>query len=220
MKTRQILLAAAILVAFSACKNKPGATKGAETTAPVQAVENKTTEAYTFHKYGIKSGIVTFETSMVGMKIKSVLYFDDYGAKEADEKYTGENVTSITVCDGKERYDLKPSQKTAFSGGTCGYGRGIAFRFAWDEVSKEDQAKGKRLANMNVAGKDCEAFSIDLGSSVTVYAGWKNICLYLKTSSKEVGDVVIQAVKIEENVEIPTGKFQVPDGYEIKKSAF
>jgi hypothetical protein len=220
MKTRQILLAAAILVAFSACKNKPGVTKGTETTAPVQTVENQTTEAYTFHKYGIKSGIVTFETSMVGMKIKSVLYFDDYGAKEADEKYTGENVQSISICDGKERYDLKPSQKIAYSGGTCGYGRGIAYRFAWDEVSKEDQeTKGKILANMAVAGKDCEAFSIDLGSSFTVYAGWKNICLYLKTTS-QVGDVVMQAVKIEENLDIPAGKFQVPDGYEIKKSAF
>jgi hypothetical protein len=219
MKTRQILLAAAILVAFSACKNKPGVTKGTETTAPVQTVENQATEAYTFHKYGIKSGIVTFETSMAGMKIKSVLYFDDYGAKEADEKYTGENVTSITVCDGKERYDLKPSQKTAYSGGTCGYGRGIAFRFAWDEVSKEDQAKGKKLANMNIAGKDCEAFSIDLGSSFTVYAGWQNINLYLKTTTSGM-DAIIQATKIEENVDIPASKFQVPDGYEIKKSAF
>jgi hypothetical protein len=219
MKTRQILLAAAILVAFSACKNKPGVTKGAETNAPVQTVENQTTEAYTFHKYGIKSGIVTFETSMVGMKIKSVLYFDDYGAKEADEKYSGENVKSISICDGKDRYDLIPSQKTAISEGTCGYGRGIEYRFAWDEVSKEDQAKGKKLANMNIAGKDCEAFSIDLGSSFTVYAGWQNINLYLKTTTSGM-DAIIQATKIEENVDIPESKFKVPEGYEIKKSAF
>jgi hypothetical protein len=219
MKTKLILLSAAILVTFSACKNKPGVTKGAETTAPVQTVENQTTEAYTFHKYGIKSGIVTFETSIVGMKIKSVLYFDDYGAKEADEKYSGENVKSITVCDGKERYDLIPSQKAAFSGGTCGGGRGIAYRFAWDEVSKEDQAKGEKLAKMNVAGKDCEAFSINLGSSLTVYAGWQNINLYLKTSTGGT-DVIMQATKVEENVDIPASKFKVPDGYEIKKSAF
>lgn len=219
MKTRQILLAAAILVAFTACKSKPGVTKGAETTAPVQTVENKTTEANTFHKYGIKSGIVTFETSMVGMKIKSVLYFDDYGAKEADEKYVGEDVKSITICDGKEEYSLNLSQKTAIPGGTCGSGRGIAFRFAWDEVSKEDQAKGKKLANMNVAGKDCEAFSIDLGTSVTVYAGWQSICLYLKTSTGGT-DAVIQATKVEENVDIPASKFQVPSDYQIKKSGF
>jgi hypothetical protein len=218
MKTKQILLAAIILVAFASCKNRPGATTGSETTTPVQTIDNQPTETYTFHKYGIKSGVVTFETNMVGMKIKSILYFDDYGNKEADEKYDGENVKSITICDGKERFDVHPSQKAAFSGGTCS--GGIAYRFAWDEIAKEDQGtKAKKGSNMTIAGKDCESFSYDLGSSTAVYAGWQNICLYLKTSS-QVGDVVMQAVKIEENVDIPASKFKVPEGYEIKKSLF
>jgi hypothetical protein len=33
----------------------------------VQSAENLNTESNTFHKYGIKSGIVTFETDMAGM---------------------------------------------------------------------------------------------------------------------------------------------------------
>jgi hypothetical protein len=216
MKTKQILTAITILLVVFSCKNRQSANIGAETTAPVQTAENKVSETNTFHKYGIKSGIVTFETDMMGMKIKSVLYFDDYGIKEADEKYNGDNIASISICDGKERYNIFPSKKIAYSEGSC-Y-RGVAYRFAWDEVSKEDQlSKGKKLPNINIAGKDCESFSIDLGTSLSVYTGWQNICLSLKTSSGGT-NVIMQATKIEENAEIPATKFKVPEGYEIKKA--
>jgi hypothetical protein len=218
MKAKLILSVIAIGLVIISCKNKSGANTGTVTTTPVQSAEVQTTEASAFHKYGIKSGIVTFETDMISMKIKSVLYFDDYGTKEADEKYVGEDIKSVSVCDGKERYEIYPAKKTAISGGSCS--RGIAYRFAWDDISKEDQGtKAKMLSNMNVAGKDCEAYSYDLGSSIAVYAGWKNINLYLKTTS-QIGDVIMQAVKIEENVEIPAYKFLVPSGYEIQKSMF
>jgi hypothetical protein len=216
MKTKLLLPVIAILLVIFSCKSKPGANTGAESTPGVQGNENQATETYAFHKYGVKSGIVTFEIDMMGMKQKQVLYFDDYGLKEAEESYQGEEVKLINICDGKEMYSVHPDQKTAYSNGTCG--RGVAYRFAWDEIAKEDQnTKAKKLNNITVAGKDCESYSYDLGSSVAVYAGWQNINLYLKTSTN-AGDVVQQAIKIEENVDIPASKFQVPSDYEIKKS--
>jgi hypothetical protein len=155
---------------------------------------------------------------MMGDKHKLILYFDDFGAKEAEEKFEGENVKEISLCDGKDMYNIIPEEKTAFTSGSC-Y-RGIAYRFAWDEISKEDQnTKAKKLSNMMVAGKDCESFSYDMGTTSTVYAGWQNICLYQKTKS-QYGDVVRQAIKVEENVTIPADKFQVPSGFEIKKAGF
>jgi hypothetical protein len=213
MKTKALLLAMTIVLVIFSCKNKPGTKAGSESTEQVQAPEI-VTETPSFHKYGIKSGIVTFETTMMGMKIKSVLYFDDFGIKEVDEKYKGETVESITICNGKERFTVMPQQKTTFTSGSCS--RGTAYRFAWDEISKEDQGtKAKKLANMTIAGKDCESYSYDTGSSVTVYAGWQNICLYLKTTSAGT-DVIMQATKIEENAEIPADKFQVPPDFAIK----
>ena len=207
MKTRLFLLAITIVLVIFSCKSKPGVNTGDE---------NQVTETYSFHKYGIKSGIVTYEIDMMDMKKKQILYFDDYGIKEAEENYEGEEVKVINLCDGKEMYSLHPSQKTAYSNGSCS--RGIAYRFAWDEISKEDQnTKAKKTSNMTVAGKDCESYSYDMGSSTAVYAGWQNINLYLKTSSQTV-EVIQKAIKIEENVEIPANKFQVPSDYEIKEA--
>ena len=214
MKTKALLLALTIVMVIFSCKNKSGTKAGSESTEQVQAPENIVTETPSFHKYGIKSGIVTFETDIVGMKLKTILYFDDFGIREAEEKYEGETVESISLCNGKERFTVMPLQKSAFTGGTCS--RGIAYRFAWDEISSEDKGtKAKKLANMTVAGKDCESYSYDTGSSVAVYAGWQNINLYLKTTAGGT-EVIMQATKIEENAEIPVEKFQVPSDYAIK----
>jgi hypothetical protein len=216
MKTKQLMTAVIIAMVIVSCKSKPGSTPGTESAAPAKGMEEQATEEYSFHKYGIKSGIVTFETDMAGITQKSVLYFDEYGNKEAEEKYAGDNVHSISICDGKKRYELMPATKVAYDGGLCT--RGIAYRFAWDEISQEDQnTKAKIQPHMTVVGKDCESFSYDLGTSFTIYAGWQNICLYLKTTTGSM-EVVQKAVNIEENVTIPASKFQVPEGYEIKQS--
>jgi hypothetical protein len=63
----------------SGSKNGKAAEDRIETT-PEAAVSS-------IKKYDIKSGIVTFESIGLGMTSKVVLYFDDYGAKEAEEKY-------------------------------------------------------------------------------------------------------------------------------------
>jgi len=216
MKTNHLLIAITIILVTLSCKSKPGIDTSTESALPDQGNENQASETFAFHKYGIKSGIVTYEIEGMGIKMKTVLYFDDFGNKEAEEKYTAEQLESISLCDGKEMYTLVPSQKTAYTSGSCS--RGIAYRFAWDEISKEDQnTKAKMLSNMTIAGKDCESYSYDLGTTTAVYAGWKNINLYLKTSSQLV-EVIQKAIKIEENVEIPANKFQVPADYVVKEA--
>jgi hypothetical protein len=204
MKTKYFLVVLTVAAFFISCKSSTEVKTESDTTTVSQVNETVVTETASVKKYGIKSGIVTFEITMMDTKQKLVLYFDDFGTREAEER--------------QNMYNIRPADKVAFTSGTC-Y-RGIAYRFAWDEISEEDRnTKAKKLPNMTVAGKDCESFSYDMGSTSTVYAGWKNICLYQKTKS-EYGDVIRQATKIEENATIPADKFQVPSGYEIKKAGF
>ena len=218
MKTIHYFIALTAATLLFSCKSNTGVKTESDTTAVSQGNETEITVPAAVKKYGIKSGIITFEIDMMGNKQKLVLYFDDFGAKEAEEKFEGENVKEISLCDGKDMYNIILSEKVAFTSGSC-Y-RGVAYRFAWDEISEEDQnTRAKKLPNMTVAGKDCESFSFDMGTTSTVYAGWNSICLYQKTKS-QYGDVVRQAVKIEENATIPADKFQVPSGYEIKKAGF
>jgi len=218
MKTIHYFIALAAVSLIISCKSKTGVKPESDTTAVSQVSETEITEPVGIKKYGIKSGIITFEIDMMGNKEKIVLYFDDFGAKEAEEEYAGENVKKITLCDGKNMYSIIPAEKVAYTSGSC-Y-RGIAYRFAWDEISEEDQnTRAKKTPKMIVAGKDCESFSYDMEGSSTVYAGWNSICLYQKTKS-QYGNVVRQAVKIEENAPIPADKLRVPADYEVKKAGF
>ncbi len=173
--------------------------------------------AETVKKYPIKSAIVTFEGEMMGIKEKTILYFDDYGMKEAEEKYDGDNIKSSTLCDGKTRYTIVYKEKTAYPDGDC-Y-RGVAYKFDWDEISKADKKyKAKKLANVSIAGKDCESFSMESSGNPIVYAGWNNICTLIDQDTK-YGKITYKAVKIEENIAIPNDKLNVPTGFAIKKAA-
>ncbi len=190
----------------TAAKEEPAAADVTETTANVPAVK----------KYQIKSGIVTFYNEAMGIKTKTVLYFDDYGIKEAEEKYDGETIKDATLCDGKNRYTIVYKDKTAYEAGECF--RGVAYKFDWSEIERApDQYKGKKLPNVTIAGKDCESFSIQSGNSPIVYAGWNNICLMIDQNSS-FGKITYKAVSIEENVAIPEGKLTIPEGFTVKKS--
>lgn len=165
-------------------------------------------------KYGIKSGIVTFESTGLGFTSKSVLYFDDFGAKEAEEKYDEDNnIKESSLCDGKNRYTVIYKDKAAFPAGECS--RGIAYRFDWNEASRSGaEYKPQKLANVSVAGKDCESFSLLTSGHTSTYAGWNNICMLLDQDT-EYGKITYKAISIEENVLIPADKLNVPADFKV-----
>jgi len=173
------------------------------------------------HKYDIKSGIVTLESvSKVGtmeIKLKYVMYFDDYGMKECKETYKDGKLVSVFFSDGKTLYALNLGKKTASKKGDAS--RGTEPRVEFSEMGSQkdrDSGKVRKIAPMLVAGKQCEAIETNDGSgTVTQYAGWKKIMLYMKSRSASTA-TTIKATKIEENVAVPVAKFQVPAGYAIK----
>jgi len=173
------------------------------------------------NKYGIKSAMITLESSaeMGGMKLmtnKVIVYFDDYGQKECRETFDGDKLKEAFFSDGKNLYLVISAEKAAYDRGTA-Y-RGTEYRFDWNEISQKDKDahKAKKLANTTVAGKDCESFQLDTDYGTAVYAGWKNIALLTSVKNKSMTSTV-KAKKIEENVAVPSEKFKVPAGYAVKK---
>jgi hypothetical protein len=221
MKSSFLLCGMMSTLFIFSCKNSP---KNSESSIDSIGETNNNTEAIAesapaaIKKYPVKSAIITFENDMLGIKEKSILYIDDYGMKETDVKYEGDNIKEINICDGKKRYTINFKEKTAYDVGDC-Y-RGIAYKFDWDEISKADQKyKVKKGASMHIAGKDCESYTMAAGDYPTTFAGWNNICLYQETQSK-FGTVTMKAIKVEDNVDISIEKFQIPAGFEIKKSQY
>jgi outer membrane lipoprotein-sorting protein len=173
-----------------------------------------------FHKYDVKSGIITMDSVMkmgtFEMKTKEVVYFDDFGMKECKETYQDGALSTTTFSDGKFIYSLKPNKKTAFKTGEA-Y-RGTELRVDFSEMGSQkdrDSGKVKKVAPMKIAGKDCEMIEANLGTSLTQYGGWKKVLVYMKTSSSGM-TTTIKANKIEENVAVPAAKFKVPAGYKVQ----
>jgi len=183
-------------------------TEVTETTAGMPATAAK-------RKYGVKSGIVTYESIGMGFNLKVVLYFDDFGAKEAEDKFDiSKNLEQTTICDGTNRYTVIYKDKTAQNNGAC-Y-NGIAYKFDWEEASKGDaKYNPQKLANVTIAGKDCESFSLLAGGNTITYAGWNNVCLLIDQAT-QYGQITYKAVSFEDNPSIPADKFSVPSGFQLK----
>jgi hypothetical protein len=210
MKKQKLYVVAAVLIAgFSFFSLKTQASDGKDPILMASSGQNSTGK-----KYAIKSGIVTFEVVMVGMKSKEILYFDDYGMKELQEKYEEGKLVEASLADGKTMYKIKYDKKIAYKTGDAV--RGLAYKFDWNEIPAKDQGtKAKKLPNMTVAGKNCESYSYDSGSAKTTYAGWNNICLFFE-QKMSFGNSTTKAVKVEENVAIPADKFKVPAGFTVQ----
>ena len=170
-------------------------------------------------KYDIKSGIVTYDILItIGetkLASKAIVYFDDYGLKECKETYNGDRLSHVFFSDGKTLYRLVPGQKKAFKSGDAF--KGTELRYDWEEASSkgEEERHAKKIPNMIIAGKNCEAFQTTQKETICIFAGWSHIMF-----SSEIGGgtskSVIRAVKFEENAAVPGDKFQVPAGYTVQ----
>lgn len=172
-------------------------------------------------KYDIKSGSVTYESIMkmgdFEMKKKIVVYFDDYGMKECKETFSKDKLEESFFSDGKNLYLVKHNQKTAFRQGSA-Y-RGTELRVEWSEFGTEkdrQSGKYKKLPPKKVAGKNCEMFEHNDGKgNITQYGGWNKILLFMDLKTKSVQSIQ-QALKVEENVKVPTEKFMTPKEYKVE----
>jgi hypothetical protein len=215
MKNYILLSLLAGSLAIYSCETKP---KETTSSADSTASTTDTTEDVGEKKYPIKSGIVTFQTTIEieGAKIeeKKLLYFDDYGMKEAEDTYEGNVHTKTYLSDGKNLYNLVHASKTAFMGEKAT--KGVAYRFDWNEISQADKDAGlvKKGPNETIAGKDCEVYIREDKGIKSKFAGWNNITLLSEQESNGTKSTT-KAIKVEE-VPVPAEKLSVPADYTVK----
>ena len=228
MKSNMMLyVGGAALLALSACGKKAPESSAQQATPGNQVAQATQTPQgaapVQVRKYDVKSGIVTFEdvieAGTMTIKTKRVTFFDDYGMKECEDRYTGDALRESYFSDGQNLYSVMYSQKMTYLRGPA-Y-RGTMYRFAWDEVSSQDKASGKakQIAAMTIAGKTCDAFQVGDPASgdYTTYAGWNHVAFMIDMHGKGTHSVQ-KAVKFEENATVPSEKFQPPAGFAVKNS--
>lgn len=183
---------------------------------PQEANKNDTIPSY--KKYEVKSGVITFNTSMntltVNVSYKTVISFDNYGMRERRDTYTGDTLSETFLSDGFNNYNISHKHKKIVRTGKA-Y-RGTESKFGWDIISAEDVNAGKVRKDppMTIAGKECKVYTIMTGVATVTYGGWENIILLNEVESPG-GKSISKAEKVE-IFPVDESTFILPKGYAIK----
>jgi hypothetical protein len=222
-----------MLVLSSCSKKEESSAQNTEAVKPAAEATASTASATTPAKYKMKSGIVTSEMDNMigGGKIKSVLYFDDYGAKEATEtssetKMMGTSIKTHNIEIYREGYqyrlDLEKKTGTKFKMPNMPASSGNAmFASLSDADLASDMMKEwnlKKEAPMTIAGKQCDVYSMDnkarqMKGTVASYQG-----IPMKVDQSMAGmKIKSEVVKFEENATMPAGIFDVPADVKVEE---
>ena len=155
MKKTTIILSLAVLFSCNSSKNESenktqDAAKDKASEMTNGASKSTATAPSGHKKYDLKSGIISFESSgsasgHAAPKTKQILYFDDYGAKECQEKYKIDAATGKEILTDRDfekegfRYIISFEQKSGIK--TKGSGYGVASPFVMSEAASQ-KAKG------------------------------------------------------------------------------
>ena len=194
-------------------------------TEPTESSPENTQESSSdgegIRRYGIKSGIIEYKISGL-QNGTEVIYFDNWGIKEAKYTKTELNIAGVSskedkvvLMDGEWSYDYDAIQK-----------KGTKLKNPLYEMFKNMKEKdlkslgekmmkgmgGEKTGEETILGKPCEVWEVkELQMKVWV---WENISL--KTETNLMERITVEATKIQENVAIPADKFSAPDDIEFQ----
>lgn len=196
------------------------------------SMESPAATAKTAGKYKIKSGIVTYKMNAMGFDTPTTLYFDDFGAVEANEsksemEIVGQKVNTHTINFTKDgfTYNLDLEKKTgtkmkAIAPAAGGFNPNNA---DFSGMSAEQMKKYgiSKEASETVLGKECEVYTIDYKEMKVkgTFTVWNNIPLKMNMDMGGMA-VTMEATKIEENVAIPASVFAIPADVKVEEVKF
>ena len=193
------------------CQNNPSTSSGSDSTATESQSAPK-------GKYAVKSGIVEYKTQMMGMEMNQTMTFDDYGNKEAIDvmmEMMGVKVHNVTINKEGFTYNLDMEKKTGTKVATNPMASAnIDFQNLTEELKTEMNLK--KEGTEEFLGKTCDKISIDytkmqMKGSFLVYNG---VALKAEMEMSSM-KIVLEALKYEENVDVPADKFDVPADFKI-----
>lgn len=216
----------AAAIALSSCGNSSGE-KGNETNDSTKAPSaDAAAPAEQKGKYSLKSGIVTFDSEAMGMKMPVTLYFDDYGKKECElitmeMEMMGTKVETRNATITKDGYVYSVDLVNKTGNKMKQVTSAADFKnMDFSNMSNEflEKMHMKKEGTETICGKTCDVFSIDnpdMKMKGTV-AIWNSIAMKMNV---DMGGLVItrNATKFEENAEVPADKFDIPADIKIEE---
>ncbi|MFA5971306.1 MAG: hypothetical protein WC780_03055 [Lentimicrobiaceae bacterium] len=218
MKTAKLLVLAlmASLTVHLSCRSKTS-----ENASSAMGVKSEAATTTPKGKYAIKSGIVEYKTQMMGMNMKQVLTFDDYGKKEVTEMMAnmmGVKIHTVTLRKDGYIYTLDMVKKTGTKIPLLTMNNSdIDFENLSEEMTKEMNLK--KEGTEEYLGKTCEKMSIDYTkmNMKGTFLVYKGVALKSETN---MGTTKINLIgeKFIENPVIPAEKFEIPPDITITET--
>jgi hypothetical protein len=198
-----------LVFAMASCQNQTSKNETSTDNALSEKITSKEKENVK-GRYAIKSGIVEYKTQMMGMEMKQILTFDDFGNKEKTDiemEMMGTKIHNITITKDGFIYTLDMESKTGKK--IVGNSPNIDFENLSEEMVKDMNLKN--LGTEQFLGKTCEKMSIDYVklNLKGFYLLYKGVPLKIDT---EMGStkMKLDAEKFVENPQIPDAIFEIP----------
>ena len=157
-------------------------------------------------KYGIKSGTITTVSEVMGQKIESKGYFDDYGNLQSSKASTFGMEISTILRDGKTymvNHSAKQVQELPVQ-------ESVNYLNLTDEVISK--YKIQEVGNETVAGKDCVKYTMEvsqMGQTLKLTVSvWNGIPMKTVTNANGT-DVTATVTEVTEE-DVDASMFEVP----------
>jgi len=225
-KTILFLFAASIIFSLSNCGNSNEITDAKPTEEETSDNEDNTSTEIDIEdvdinkKYGVKSGMLTQETAIMGFNQDITMYWDDWGNKqytEIDDEVMGQKVHNITIVKGNVHYEIDMLEKT-------GTKQKIDIE-SKDNINFQkltqpmiDRFNIKEKGTEMLLDKECIVYimefeSPDDGSLMEAELWvWKGISLKVETTVMGVFGATVETKSIKTDVDIPSNQFAIPEG--------
>jgi hypothetical protein len=169
------------------------------------------------NKYDIKSGIITYKSSMMGMEIKVTQYFKEYGdiiATVTETEMMGQKMNQTMLQKDGYSYSYSAGQKEGMKiklDSTNGGGN-----------EKLDEATivkkgGKKVGTEKVLGRECSVYEVTENNAKLKIWIWKNMMLKMVTSQEQM-EMTMEATELKETSDFPAGIFDVPADINFKET--
>jgi hypothetical protein len=164
-------------------------------------------------KYGMKSGVIQMESVTMGMKQDVIMYFDDWGnlmMNEIHMDFMGQKTHIVTIVKEGWTYQIDMIQKTGmkFKIDSASYDQ-INYMKMDEEMMKKNNMK--YMGEVEILGRQCKEYEIDMKTEnmLVTTAIWNGIAMRSEATMMGM-KTIITVTDIQENVEIPAEKFEVP----------
>ncbi len=171
-------------------------------------------------KYGVKSGVLTQKTAVMGFSQTIITHFDDWGNKqisEIDDEVMGQRIHNKTIIIGDMQYEIDMLKKTGTKKKiTIETHENLNFMQLTKEM--KDFFNITELDKEKILDRECTVYSLNYedkndGSLIEAKIWvWKGLSLKLETKVMGVFGADVETTSIKTNVIIPDDVFAIPEG--------